>query len=52
MKSHVDFLSEMIKAGFSGEPLTEHFKEELKREEASQQRTGLQAMARAAGAGR
>ena len=48
--THVDFLKEMIKAGFPGEPLTEHLKAELQCEEAKQQCTGLKA--KAAGAGR
>jgi len=48
MKRIVDFLAEELKAT---EPVVDYLAEELKREE-KQQRTGLKAMGKEAGAGR
>jgi hypothetical protein len=48
MKRIVDYLAAELKA----EPVIDYLAEELKREQAKQQRSGLKAMGKAAGAGR
>jgi hypothetical protein len=45
----IDFLAEELK---QSEPVVDYLAEELKREQQKQQRTGLKAMGKAAGAGR